>query len=213
MFSSQTAPRNDEYYQTDAAERDPDGASNSFFRRTRAAREEFDYDDRLHGPTAGAPYGAVDLDSNQSTAPTPSIGRRALRAIARFSFVVLIGVGATLAWQSYNEEGKELVRSLVPPLGWLLPPSPPTTETPFNLGEQLKPMAVDLALVRRSVEQLALDQRQLAAKQENIAQDIATLQAFERNLRENISSVPPPGAIPIPRRKPAQPPAQSPAVQ
>jgi hypothetical protein len=213
MFSSQTAPRDDEYYQTDVAERDPDGASNSFFRRTRVAREEFDYDDRLRRPTAGAPYGPADLDSKPLTALTPSIGRRALRAIARFSLVLLIGVGATLVWQSYNEEAKELVRSWIPPLGWLLPPSPPTTETPSNLGEQLKPMAVDLALVRRSVEQLALDQRQLAAKQENIAQDIATLQAFERDLRENIASVPPPGAIPLPRRKPAQPPTQSPAVQ
>src|SRR5262249_25140342 len=111
------------------------------------------------------------------------------------------------------EEAKELVRSWVPPLGWLLPPSPPSTETPSNLGEQLKPIAVDLALVRRSVEQLALDQRQLAAKQENIAQDIATLHATERDLRQNISSVPPPGAIQISRHKPAQPPAQSPAVQ
>jgi hypothetical protein len=213
MLSSQTAPRDDEYYQTDVAKHDPDGASNSFFRRTRAAREEFDYDDRPSRPTAGAPYGPADLDSKHLTALTPSIGRRALRGVARFSFVVLIGVGATLLWQSYNEEAKELVRTWVPPLGWLLPPSPPATETAFNLGDQLKPMAVDLALVRRGVEQLALDQRQLAAKQENIAQDIASLQAFERDLRQNISSVPPPGAIPIPRRRPAQPPAQSPAGQ
>ena len=83
----------------------------------------------------------------------------------------------------------------------------------LNGVEMLKPLAVDLALVRRSVEQLALDQRQLAVKQDNIAQDIATLQAVERDLRQNISSVPPPGTVQIPRHKPAQTPAQSPAVQ
>jgi len=147
------------------------------------------------------------------TALGPSIASRALRTVARFSLVVLLGVVATLAWQSYNEEAKELLRTSVPPLGWLLPPSAASTETSSEWGERLKPLAVDLALVRRSVEQLALDQRQLAVKQENIAQDIATLQAVERDLRQNISSVPPPGTVQIPRHKPAQTPAQSPAVQ
>lgn len=212
MFFSQTAPRKGEYYETDLAERDPDGGSNSFFQHRRGPGERFDYDDDLRRPTAGA-HSSEESDGEQLTASTPSIGRRASRAIARFSIVLLIGVGATLAWQSYNGEAMELVRSWVPPLALLLPPSPPPAETPTNFGEQLRPMAVDLALVRRSVEQLALDQRQLAAKQENIAQDIATLQAFERDLRQNISSVPPPGAIQLPRHKPVSPPAQPQATQ
>ena len=151
-----------------------------------------DYDRRLR-PRAGAPHHPPDLKSKQLTALRPSIASRALRTVARFSSVVLIGVVATLAWQSYNEEAKELLRTWVPPLGWLLPPSAASTETSSEWGERLKPLAVDLALVRRSVEQLALDQRQLAVKQDNIAQDIATLQAVERDLRQNISSVPPPG--------------------
>ena len=61
----------------------------------------------------------------------------------------------------------------------------------------------------RSVEQLAADLKDLAAKQEQIAHDTATLQAVERDLRQNISSVPPPGAVQIPRPKPTQPSAQS----
>jgi hypothetical protein len=56
-----------------------------------------------------------------------------------------------------------MVRTWVPPLGWLLPPSPTSNETSSEWGEKLKPIAVDLALVRRSVEQVAIDQRQLAA--------------------------------------------------
>jgi len=213
MFFSQTAPRDGEYYQGDVAERDPDDGTNSFFGRSRTTVADSDYDGRLRRPKAGAPHRSADLDSEQLTAFKPSIVRRAVRAVARFSIVALIGVGATLALQSYNKEAKDLVRSWAPPLSWLLPPSSASTTTPSNLGEQLKPIAVDLALVRRSVEQLALDQRQLAAKQENIAQDLATLQAVERDLRENISSGPPPAAVPLPRRKPAQVPAQSPAAQ
>jgi hypothetical protein len=212
MFFSRTAPRDDEHYEGDVAERDPDGGNSSFFQRTRIATDESDYDTRLR-PRAGAPYHPPDLKSKQLTALGPSIASRALRTVARFSLVVLLGVVATLAWQSYNEEAKELLRTSVPPLGWLLPPSAASTETSSEWGERLKPLAVDLALVRRSVEQLALDQRQLAVKQENIAQDIATLQAVERDLRQNISSVPPPGTVQIPRHKPAQTPAQSPAVQ
>jgi hypothetical protein len=212
MFFSRTAPRDDEHYEGDVAERDPDGGNSSFFQRTRIATDESDYDTRLR-PRAGAPQHSPDLRSKQLTALGPSIASRALRTVARFSLVVLLGVVATLAWQSYNEEAKELLRTSVPPLGWLLPPSAASTETSSEWGERLKPLAVDLALVRRSVEQLALDQRQLAVKQENIAQDIATLQAVERDLRQNISSVPPPGTVQIPRHKPAQTPAQSPALQ
>lgn len=212
MFFSRTAPRDDEHYEGDVAERDPDGGNSSFFQRTRIATDESDYDTRLR-PRAGAPQHSPDLRSKQLTALGPSIASRALRTVARFSLVVLLGVVATLAWQSYNEEAKELLRTSVPPLGWLLPPSAASTETSSEWGERLKPLAVDLALVRRSVEQLALDQRQLAVKQENIAQDIATLQAVERDLRQNISSVPPPGTVQIPRHKPAQTPVQSPAVQ
>jgi len=212
MFFSRTAPRDDEHYEGDVAERDPDGGNSSFFQRTRIATDESDYDTRLR-PRAGAPQHSPDLRSKQLTALGPSIASRALRTVARFSLVVLLGVVATLAWQSYNEEAKELLRTSVPPLGWLLPPSAASTETSSEWGERLKPLAVDLALVRRSVEQLALDQRQLAVKQDNIAQDIATLQAVERDLRQNISSVPPPGTVQIPRHKPAQTPAQSPPVQ
>jgi hypothetical protein len=213
MFFSQTASRDDEYDQGDGAERDSDSGNSSFFRRPRMARQESDYDGRLRRPTAGAVHGSADLKNKQLTAVTPSIGRRALRTVVRFSLVVLIGVSATLAWQSYNEQAKELLRDWVPPLAWLLPASPVAAENAPKLGEELRPLAIDLALVRRSVEQLALDQRQLAVKQDNIAQDIAALQAVERDLRQNISSVPPPGTIPIPRHRPAQPPAPSPAVQ
>jgi hypothetical protein len=82
-----------------------------------------------------------------------------------------------------------------------------STETSLELGQQLKPIALDLALYGGAW--FAADLKDLAAKREQIAHDTATLQAVERDLRQNISSVPLPGAVQIPRPKPTQPWAQS----
>jgi hypothetical protein len=209
MFFSQTLPRDEEYHERDVAERDLGGGHDSFDQRIGMATEGSEYDGRLRWLRSDR---SSDFENEQLASYRPSIGRRIFRTLARFFFVVLIGVGTTLAWQSYHEEAKEMVRTWVPLLGWLLPPtmkSPASAETSAELGQQLKPIALDLALIRRSVEQLAADLKELAAKQEQIAHDTATLQAVERDLRQNISSVPPPGAVQIPRPKPTQPSAQS----
>ena len=52
-------------------------------------------------------------------------------------------------------------------------------------------MAVDLALVRRSQEQLTIKMEQLAAKQDQMAQNIATLQSVEQEVIQKLSSPPP----------------------
>jgi hypothetical protein len=101
-----------------------------------------------------------------------------LRIVARFFGAVLIGVGATLAWQSYGNEAKEMVRTWAPSLAGLLPAStmesiPPAATLP-EVTQQLQPVSLDLAIVRRSLDLLA-------AKQDKMAQDIATLQAVEQD--------------------------------
>jgi hypothetical protein len=69
-------------------------------------------------------------------------------------------------------------------------------------------MAIDLALVRRSEEQLASNQGQLARKQDQMAQAIATLQAAEQEVSQKVSA-PPPTPKPVHvSPKPAQPPPQ-----
>jgi hypothetical protein len=137
-----------------------------------------------------------------------SITRRIIRALGRFSVVVLIGVGSTLACQYY---GGEMVRAWAPSLGWLIPassPGPAVTST--ELQQQLKPMAIDLALVRRSEEQLAANQDQLARKQDQMAQAIATLQAAGQDLSQQILALAPPAskAANVPPPKPLQRAAQ-----
>ena len=217
MFFSQTVRRDDEDDKSDVIGRALGaGRGGSFDQRIGRATEGSENDDPLRrlGPVTS--HRSSNLKNDQFVSDAPSIGRRISRSLARFLFVLLLGVGITLAWQSFREEAKEVVRTWVPSLGWVLPPTvklAASAEASPELGQQLKPIALDLALVRRSVEQLAGDLKQLAAKQEQMAQSLATLQAVEQDLRQNISSVPPPGAVPIPRPKPTQPPAQSPAMQ
>jgi hypothetical protein len=150
------------------------------------------------------------------------IVRRISRAIVRYSIVFLIGIGATLAWQSYSNEAMEMVRMEVPWVAWLLPDStaklPPDGQTSAaavvpsaEVVQQLKPMAVDLAIVRRNQEQLAIKVEQLAAKQEQMAQNIATLQSVEQEVIQKLSSPPQPRVAPAP--KPPQPTGHSSATQ
>ena len=145
----------------------------------------------------------------QPTSGRPSIGRRIVRRLTRFSVAVLIGVGATLGWQSYGDAA--VVRA--PTLSWLLSIS--TTKSPVVAAtspgpvQQLEPLASNLDVVRRSVEQLAY-------KQEQIAQNIAALRAVEEDIRQKMSFTPPtpaPQAASIPQPKPPQPRAQSSAMQ
>lgn len=44
--------------------------------------------------------------------------RRHLRAFARTLAAILIGVAATLAWQSYGEQAKQVIATGAPALGW-----------------------------------------------------------------------------------------------
>jgi uncharacterized protein YPO0396 len=69
--------------------------------------------------------------------------------------------------------------------------------------------AIDLALVRRSIEQLGANQDQLARKQDQMAQAIATLQAAEQDISQKILALAPPTPKPVHvPPKPVQPPAQ-----
>ena len=147
----------------------------------------------------------------QVASDRPSIGRRIFRTLTRFSIAVLIGIGATLGWQSYGDAGREMVVARAPTLAWLLSASTTKSAVPAATSpdpvQQLGPLASNLDVVRRSVEQLA-------AKQEQMSQNIATMQAIEEDIRQKISAPslsPSEQAAPIPLHKPPQR-AQSSAV-
>jgi hypothetical protein len=143
----------------------------------------------------------------------PSVGGRILRTLTRFLIAVLIGVGATLAWQSYSDEARNMLVARAPMLAWLLSVSTAKSlavaATPFDPARQLEPLASNLDAARRSIEQLA-------ARQDQMAQNIATMQAVEEDIRQRMSATPPSlpqQAAPIPQSKTPQPRAQSSAVQ
>jgi hypothetical protein len=179
--------------------RDPDARSNQRIRMK---------------PSIDSPH-PYRVGERQATSGRPSIGRRMVRSLTRFSITVLIGVGATLGWQSYGDAAKEMVAARAPTLAWLLSisrtKSPVVAATSPSPVQQLEPLASNLDIVRRSVEQLAY-------KQEQIAQNIAALQAVEEDIRRRMSFTPPSPApaqqaASIPQPKPPQPRAQSSAVQ
>ena len=159
------------------------------------------------------------VKNNPLTSERRSIGRRIFRTLVRFSIAVLIGVGATLAWQSHGDEAREMVRTRAPSLARLLPVS--TTQSPADdqgataatsaeLVQQLKPLTLDLAVVRHSLEQLTTKIEQLGVKQEQMVQNIATLQAVEQDITQKVSS--PLQSRAASPRKPPQPTAQSSSV-
>src|SRR6516164_4190835 len=74
----------------------------------------------------------------------------------------------------------------------------------------LKPVALDLAIMKRSIEQLAGGQDQLARKQDQMTQAFATLQAAEQDIKQNILALAPlaPKAALVPPSNPSHAAAQ-----
>ncbi|MGB9267789.1 MAG: hypothetical protein WCB74_01015 [Pseudolabrys sp.] len=162
------------------------------------------------------PRPSVVNNNDYSTFKRRSTGKRIVRALARFFIAVLIGAGATLAWQSYGDAAMKMVRTEAPSLAWLLPVSaakPPLDDQGSTAAAasspQLERLELSLLMVRRGVDQLAAMVEQLSAKQDQLAvkQDqmshIAVLKSLE----------PRPQSRAVPPRKPPQPTAQSSATQ
>jgi hypothetical protein len=199
MLYSQSPPLTAEETSFDGLARDPDVRSDQRMGRRRMK------------PSIDSPY-PYRFGEGQPAIRRPSIGRRMFRTLIRFSIAVLIGVGATLGWQSYGDEAKEMLVAQVPTLGLLLSVS--TTRSPVlaatspDTTRQLAPLASTLDIVRRSVEQLA-------ARQEQMAQNIAALRAADESVRQKTSPTPPAPAeqaASIPQLKPPQPKPPQPKI-
>jgi hypothetical protein len=153
----------------------------------------------------------------------PSFGKRFSRAVVRFVITFCVGVGATLAWQSYGDAAREMIAISSEQLAWLAPqpvpgaqaasqtnaPAAPPAPAPSPDLEQLKAVSLGLAVVRQSVDQLAA---QVAAGQQQMTRDITKLQAAEQDILHKISEPPPrPPAAPAHKPVPLTPPPAAPA--
>ena len=83
----------------------------------------------------------------------PSIGPRMIRAVVRFCIAALIGVGATLAWQSHGDQASEIIKAWAAPLDQRLA----TSAT--NSAPEIAPAAAQTAIpVQAAVQDVALTQ-------------------------------------------------------
>ena len=162
MQPSQGRP-NSQYRERDIVPRDLDAGRISPNRHIGGQEEpEYHAESPPVAPPSYARYSG--FENRQPARSRPSISKRVFRAVARFVFAVLLGVAATLGWQSYGDKASVMVKAWDPSLSWLLlvptPGSPVAATTLPELAEQIKPMSLDLAITRRSLEQLAANQNQ-----------------------------------------------------
>jgi hypothetical protein len=160
--------------------------------------------------------------------------RRDSRGFARYLVAILIGVAATLAWQSYSDAAKQVIATNAPELGWSpeakqmiagwvqqfgrtkpaagsekqMAPVAQTAPATLSLDpEQVQRMARDLATLRQTVEQLA-------AGQDQATREIVKLEAADVEILAKVTPAPPPPRpIAAAARKPtliAPPTAQAP---
>ena len=129
-----------------------------------------------------------------------------MRALLAFC----VGIGLTLAWQSYGDKARGMIANSYPQLGWLAPQAaaaqtapamvvPPTTSAD---AEDLRTISFGLVMMRQRVDQLA-------ASQDQIVRDLsAKLQVAKQEILDKIPS-PAPQPAAAPARRPAPPAAQA----
>jgi hypothetical protein len=98
----------------------------------------------------------------------PSLRKRASRALSRFLAMFCVGIGTTLAFQSYGDVAREMIANSYPQLGWLAPRSLPSDQNaPSMVGlatraapsfDQHELTALSLDAMRQSVDRIAAGQ-------------------------------------------------------
>ena len=147
---------------------------------------------------------AVDATKRSSLDPItrrPSLAKRARRGSARFLVIFCLGVGTTLAWQSYGDAARGMIANSSPQLAWLAPKTVPVAPTESNVvTADLQQLAFTM---HQSVDLLA---SQLAASQQQ-GSDIAKLKADVQEILQKLSAAPPrPTAAPTHKPSPVTPP-------
>jgi len=144
-----------------------------------------------------------------------AIKKRGSRRFRRYLVAILIGVVATLAWQSYGESAKQIIATRAPEFGWSpeakqmiatsiqwigwtkpaagpekqAPPVAQTAPTTPSLDPgQVQQMTQNLAALRESVQQLTAGQDQMARE---MRRDIARLESDLVDILLKIPEPPP----------------------
>jgi hypothetical protein len=188
----------------------PQGPQNEIERRTpgqassdRSARAQDARFDQRGGVRTASVHTLHAFGRKGDQPDPPSLIRRMLVTVIRFVVTLLIGIGSTLAWQSYGEVARGMVATRAPTLARWLPP----TGLPASAG---------MAQPAYNLETLRLNIEQLAARQDLMAQSFATLLAIEMDIRQKMAFTPAtavPTASQPAAARPAPPRARSSVVQ
>jgi hypothetical protein len=176
---------------------------------------------------------SADFRAGEPSGEPPAPRRRG--SFTRFLITFCIGVGATLAWQSYGDTAREMIANASPQLGWLAPAAAPVGQDPADTAapgepaapaapasdqQQLSAVSLDLDAMKQGVDRIATNQEQisrtigqLVAGQEQMTREIAKLQAIEqymlyKNSESPARPAPASGARPAARPTQAPPPAR-----
>ena len=152
---------------------------------------------------------------------------------ARYLVAILIGVAATLAWQSYSDAAKQVIATRAPELGWspeakqmiaswtvgwTKPPASPEKVAPETVAPKAPPaasvdpaqvqqIAQSLAALRQSVEQIAAGQDQTSREMARVEAAVAELilKVPEPSAQPPAASEPKPVPVPPSSRAPTAP--------
>jgi hypothetical protein len=155
-------------------------------------------------------WGQADRSADQKNDPSPQrwswLGKLAPFAFARYLMVFFIGVGVTLAWQTYGNDAREMIA----------PAALSADQQRFNA------LWLDVDAVRQSIDRVATaiatgqeqtthSVDQLAAGQEQMTREITKLQAVEQYVLYKNSE--PAGRPATPPFKPVWRPSPAPAAR
>ncbi len=184
-----------------------------------------DFWDKYHAERS-AEVKLAPVDEREERSVGPLHRRRPLRAFFRFLITLGIGVGGTLAWQSYGDMAREMIANTYPQqLGWLMPQASSTVPAasaasapaaPAAVGsaapaaaadpQQLNAVWLGLAGARKNLEELATQVASDQQQMQQMAGEIAKLQASEQDILNKISTPRPAPArrtAPVPLTPPA----------
>ncbi len=108
----------------------------------------------------------------------PPLRKRASRALSRFLAIFCVGVGTTLAWQSYGDAAREMIANSYPQLAWLAPRPLPIAQNVPGMIDLAAPAAqhlnaMSLDTMRQSIDWIAAGQEEIARSIDQIVKGIA----------------------------------------
>src|SRR5258707_11708211 len=130
------------------------------------------------------PICAAALENDRSAKDDRASGEGTLRRLARSMITFYIGVAATLAWQSYGDEARQIIASLSPRLSWLAPQAAAAATVPDTNEEITR--SVDRSVAANQEEIARSVDRIVAASQEQVARSVARLAVDEEQMAREI---------------------------